>query len=124
MTYKLVEPKTWKYENDGDTIEGILIKAEPSYNYNNKVYTLRTDIGLQIVFGTTVLDDKMGLVTNGAKIKIVYKGTKESEKGKNPMKMFEVYLDEDDVKDVKDVKSASLVSSDELNTKDVTDPLF
>ncbi len=40
----------------------------------------------------------MSLVNIGDKIKIVYKGTKKSEKafGKNPTKMFQVYRDEDE----------------------------
>lgn len=84
------DPKPWKPEDEGDSIQGKLLrKREKSGKYDGEAYTIESDDGLYVVFGTTVLEDRMKLVQPGDLVKIVYKGTTKSDKG-NDTKLFEV----------------------------------
>jgi hypothetical protein len=93
MTYEKIEPVVWKPINDGDTIEGFLIHIDTdSGKYKSKIYHIET-IGnkeQKVVFGTTVLDDKMKCIVIGDRIKIIFKGTTKNEK-KQDVKIYEVY---------------------------------
>lgn len=93
MVFRKIIPTVWKPENAEDSIEGILIKAEPSGNYANKVYSLECKTGFFIVYGTTVLDDRMSYVKEGDIIRIVFKGLQKNKKGQDT-KIFEVLKDE------------------------------
>lgn len=94
MAFKKIEPGVWKPANAGDKIEGVLIKAEPSSSYENKVYSLETSDGAQmVVFGTTVLDNRMSYVKTGEKIQIVFKGVEKNKKNQDT-KVFDVFKDD------------------------------
>lgn len=95
MVFQQHEPSIWQYAKDGDEIVGTVLNIEDSKAFENKkVYHLETDCKKQItIFGTTVLDSKMIGIKIGDKIKIVFKGTKEGEKGKNATKLFVVFKD-------------------------------
>lgn len=94
MVYQLINPNVWKPVTSGDSIEGFLIKIEQSRTYDSKVYNIESLEKKQIVvFGTTVLDDKMSYVNPGDKIKIVYRGVVKNSKGQDT-KVFEVYKDQ------------------------------
>jgi hypothetical protein len=92
--FEKIEPNVWKPINEGDEIMGTLIKSEKSANYDNKVYSLETEEDGQtvhkVVFGTTVLDDRMGYIKEGDEVKIVYKGTQKNKKGQDT-KIYEVF---------------------------------
>ena len=94
MTYKEIEPTDWKYENDGDFIEGFLIQVQDNIGPNNsKLYSIETPEGVKNVWGATLLDSRMALVKVAEKIKITYKGKAEAKDGKNPAKIFKVEVD-------------------------------
>lgn len=94
MTYKEIDPTDWKYENDGDFIEGILVRSQKDIGVNKSMlYSIETPEGVKNVWGATILDSRMALVTVGSKIKITYKGKAEAKAGKNPAKIFKVEVD-------------------------------
>lgn len=101
LVFKKIEPNVWKPEKEGDMIEGKLIKVEPSIQYSSQIYSLETKTnGHVIVFGTTILDDKMCYVKVGDVIRIVYMGNKPSAKGQ-PTKMFDVFVDAPETQEAK-----------------------
>lgn len=98
MVYKEINPNVWEYENDGDAIEGILVKIVPDVGVNKStIYSLETKPGIFMnVWGSAILDQRMSLVTVGQQIKITYKGLSEGKPGKNPAKIFKVEVDRDE----------------------------
>ena len=96
MVYKEINPDVWTYEEDGDFIEGVLIKAQADVGENKSMlYTLETEpSNFVAVWGSAVLDQRMSLVKVGQKIKITFKGLGEKKFGKNPPKIFKVEVDE------------------------------
>jgi hypothetical protein len=94
MTYKEISPSQWTYSNDGDFIEGILVRKQEKVGANQSMlYSIETSQGVKSVWGATVLDERMALVNLGDKLKITYKGTGEAKKGKNAPKIFKVEVD-------------------------------
>jgi len=91
--WNLVQAEVFKFQQENDTIEGKLIHVEDSKKYNNKVYTIeKADKKNIIVFGSTVLDNRMQLVPLGSIVKIVFKGLEENKKsGQEDIKLFDVY---------------------------------
>jgi len=91
--WKKVEKDVFKFEKEGDNIEGELILVEDGKAYDNKVYTIKTDKKELVVFGTTVLDSQMATVPIGKMVRIVFSGIKKSEvKGRNDTKLFDVFV--------------------------------
>jgi hypothetical protein len=96
MTYQEIDPTTWKYENDGDFIEGFLVRTQSDIGVNKSMlYSVETPEGVKNVWGSAILDEKMALVKVGDKVKITYKGLAEAQKGKNPAKIFKVEVDKE-----------------------------
>ncbi len=94
MAYKEINPTDWVYENDGDFIEGVLVRIQENVGPNNSMlYSLETLEGVKSVWGATLLDSRMALVKSGSKVKITYKGKAEAKGGKNPAKIFKVEVD-------------------------------
>lgn len=90
--YTKVEAEIYKFEKEGDMIEGELKSVDDSSSFGNKVYKIETKEGLRTVFGTTVIDSQMQLVPPNSMVKIVYTGEKENKKvGQNPIKLFDVF---------------------------------
>lgn len=89
MEYKKIEPSIWKPEKEGDEIEGVLIGVKDSKKFDNKIYQVESDGNQVIIFGTTVLDDRMSYLKPGDPFKIIFKGTEKSKKGQDT-KIFEV----------------------------------
>ena len=88
--WKEINPLSWKPENTGDIIEGVLLSKTPSKNYDNQVYEIETANGEQKrVFGTTVLDNRMTFVNVGDNVRITYKGTEKNKKDQD-VKIFKV----------------------------------
>ena len=91
MEWKSVEPEVWKYEKEGDSIEGVLIdKREKGGKYNNESYYLENRNKSWVVFGTTVLENRMKLVHVGDVVKIVYKGIQKNKRDEDT-KIFAVF---------------------------------
>ena len=94
MTYEEINPEDWKYENDEDFIEGIVVNKQEDVGINNsKLYSIETQEGVKNVWGSAILDSRMVLVSIGQKVKITYKGVAEAKQGKNPAKIFKVEVD-------------------------------
>jgi len=97
MAYTKVEIGTWKPENEGDFIEGIYKGSESDVGENKSMlYHIETLESKPVgVWGSVVLDTKMIAAQLGDQIKIEYLGKGEAQKGRNPPKLFEVYIDYD-----------------------------
>ena len=91
MTWKNIEPGVWKPEAPEDSVEGVLLVKRSDVGVNNsKAYIIEKDNHEQIhVWGSTVLDNKMELVKEGDKVKIVFKGIQKNQK-KQDTKIFQV----------------------------------
>ena len=95
MTYEEINPTDWKYEKDGDFIEGIVVNKQEDIGVNkSKLYSIETsEKGVKNVWGATILDSRMNFVKVGDKVKITYKGLAEAQGGKNAAKIFKVEVD-------------------------------
>jgi hypothetical protein len=94
MAYEEINPQQWTYTKDGDFIEGILVNKQEDVGVNKSMlYSIETSQGVKSVWGATVLDERMALVQIESKIRLTYKGTAPSKKGKNPAKLFRVEVD-------------------------------
>lgn len=97
MVFQKIEPNVWKPLKEGDEITGVLVRIEDSKQYKNKVYNLevREDgkIVQKVVFGSTILDDKLSFCKIGDTVKIVFKGTSKNKKNQDT-KVYEVFKDE------------------------------
>ena len=86
-----VEPEIWKPEQAGDSIEGVLIyKRERGGKFNKESYYLENSGKSFMVFGTTVLENRMKLVDVGDFIKIEYKGLEKNKRNEDT-KIFQVF---------------------------------
>ena len=80
-----------KFEAEGDSVEGILIAKKENIGANNsKAYVLELpNKEFKHVWGTTVLDNKMQLIKEGDRVRIIYRGIQKNAK-KQDTKIFEV----------------------------------
>jgi len=96
MAYEEINPGEWKYEKDGDFIEGFLVSKKSDVGPNNaKLYGLQTVDGIKNVWGSTILDSRMDFVDIGEKIKITFKGLGPAKAGHNAPKIFKVEVDKE-----------------------------
>ena len=65
-------------------------KREKGGKYNNESYYLENRNKNWVVFGTTVLENRMKLVNVGDVVKIVYKGIQKNKRNEDT-KMFAVF---------------------------------
>jgi hypothetical protein len=88
--WAIVEPSIWKPEKEDDHIEGVLVnkKEEVGVNKSN-VYYVDNKEGTYMVWGSTVLDDRMTIVNVGDLIRITYKGVQPNKRGQDT-KIFKV----------------------------------
>ena len=100
MVFEKIETDVWKPENTNDEIIGVLIKSDDKVGANQSMlYNLEVDTKPVSVWGSTVLDQKMMAIKPGDKIKIVYLGKGAASFGKNPPKLFDVYIDKEEAVD-------------------------
>ena len=51
MTYKEINPEVWTYENEGDFIEGVLLKKEDNIGENKSwLYSISNQDGIKNVW--------------------------------------------------------------------------
>lgn len=84
---------TWKPEEKGDAIEGLLVDVEKGVGENNSTrYTIQeTKTGENFgVWGSAILDSRMKGIAVGMEVKITYQGLGDKKPGKNPPKLFTV----------------------------------
>ena len=89
--WKLVEPNVWKPKEAGDSITGQLVNktAKDENTGLSAKYQLENDRGLFIVWGSTVLDDRMQHVAIGSKVRITFNG-KTKNKRQQTVNLFQV----------------------------------
>jgi len=92
---KLEMAPIWNYKEEGTgaTLEGVLtnIETDKGANHSN-IYTFQKADGESLaVWGTTVLDGRLGSLTIGEEVKIRYLGLSKAGPGKKPYHNFEVY---------------------------------
>lgn len=86
---KLESPNFIRFENIGDTIEGILVNVDTSASYGFGLYTIKINKKEQKRFhGSAQLDDLLMGIEPPTYIKITYTNTQETPMG--TMKVFEV----------------------------------
>jgi len=74
-------PPVWDFEHE-DTIEGKYAgKRSGVGKYQKNVYQIETKDGVYDVWGSTVLDRKMGEVEIGQLVKIIYAGKAKGKGG-------------------------------------------
>lgn len=84
----------WKPTDEGDEIEGTLIKVDTNIGKNNSnIYHLDTNDGVIGMWGSVVLDSRLSQVPLGARVKIVFQGLGEKKGGHNAPKLFKIYVD-------------------------------
>lgn len=94
MAYEEINPGEWKFEKDGDFIEGILVQKQENIGVNkSRLYSIENADGVKNVWGSAILDSRMCLTKVGDKLKITYKGLGEAKGGHNPPKIFKVEID-------------------------------
>lgn len=75
--WKTIEPGIWKPEQKGDSIEGVLVHKEIADKVKSMSAKYRLDVGnneFMLVWGSTVMDDRMQLVKEGQKVRITFEG--------------------------------------------------
>jgi len=86
---------TWDYQTEGpgSSITGVLTRIEHEVGPNaSTLYTLQKESGEFIsVWGSTVLDARLGNLTIGEEIMINYLGKAKGQKGKKDYHNFEVF---------------------------------
>jgi hypothetical protein len=88
-------PDFFKFESIGDKIEGRLQEKAVSDNYGIGLFTLKQDDGgTKRIHGSANLDSLMTGVDIGDYVRIEWVDTKAMEKGKTPMKIFNVEVEE------------------------------
>ncbi len=82
--WETIEPKMWKPEKDGDSIEGVLVNKEPADKSRelSARYKVENPDGIFLVWGCATLDDRMIHVVVGEKVRITFKEKKDIGKGK------------------------------------------
>lgn len=97
MTYEEINPQDWVYKNDGDFIEGILVRVQENIGPNKSMlYSIDTpNDGVKSVWGATLLDQRMALVKVEQKVKITYKGLGEAKGGHSAPKIYKVEVDKE-----------------------------
>jgi len=83
----------WKPEKENEEITGTYTKKvqeDGNWGLKNK-YTIVTDEGEKVIYGTTGLDELFNSVDLGEEVLIIYKGESPSKPPKKPFKLFEMY---------------------------------
>lgn len=95
MTFEELNPSIFKFEKEGDFIEGKLLRVQENVGtHNSRLYSIESKDGIKNVWGSQILDERMALVKVDDIVRITYKGlSKNKSKGKNPAKIFKVELD-------------------------------
>lgn len=85
------EPTTWKPEQEGEVLQGILYKKVSKVNDRSAYYFIQdSNQQLHRVWGCATIDSGMELVEERQEVRITYNGTKELKGRQHPLKLFDV----------------------------------
>lgn len=87
--WEKITTDVWKPEEEGDSIQGVLVDKRTTGDFDSESYSIETKEGFKLVWGTTILQNRMKLINVGDIIKIIYKGTETNKRGQ-PLKIYEV----------------------------------
>ena len=83
--------KFWKAQNEGDSIEGTLLKVRDGQY--GPVYDVETKDGVETVPTSAVLANRIAASDEGKVVRIVFDGLQQSKiKGRNPTKLYKVFF--------------------------------
>jgi hypothetical protein len=90
MEFENINPQTWKPMKESDSVEGIYTDKRESVGANHSnCYYLEKDGQQVMIWGSTIIDDRMKFVKIGDYVKITYKGT-TLNKNKQKLNIFDV----------------------------------
>jgi len=96
MAYEENKPGIFDFKEEGDELEGVLIKIQHDVGpQKSMLYTLEVKEKPLSIWGCTILDQRMVGIKIGDKIKVVFKGLGQAQTGKNAPKIFQVLVDRD-----------------------------
>lgn len=96
MAYEEITPGEWKFSEEGDFIEGVLVQKQENIGVNDSMlYSVENADGIKNVWGSAILDSRMAFVKVGEKVKITFKGLGEAKGGHNAPKIFKVEVDKE-----------------------------
>ena len=92
---RVEDPEFYRFENIGDKVAGVLQEKGVYGNINAGAYVLKQDDGkIRKFHGSVNLDQKMKGVEIGKYCEVEYIDNMQMEKGKTPMKIFDVRVEE------------------------------
>ena len=84
MDFETIEPSIWKPEKEGDSVEGVLKRKDENVGrHQSRTYHLETEIKQIMVWGSTILDERMIHVDIDDYCKITFKGLKPNKLRQN-----------------------------------------
>ena len=91
--WKPIEPNVWKPKEAGDSITGVIVSKSPKDDTTglSAKYQLQNEIGMFLVWGSAVLDDRMQYVSVGSRIRITFNG-KTKNKRNQEVNLFKVEI--------------------------------
>jgi len=93
MGWTKVEHDTWKPEQPNDSIEGVYMGCDESredQHVSNRYYVKDKNNKTWLVWGCSVLDNRMKFVGEGSVVRIIYEGTGKNAKNQ-PMHLYSVF---------------------------------
>jgi len=95
INWTTVTPEVWKPEKPGEQITGVLTNKTPKTDKISARYYVKNKAGVQLLWGSAVLDHRLLSVEPGTPVRITYMGVEKNSKNQD-MKMFEVEVPEKD----------------------------
>lgn len=90
MEFEEINPNIWKPEAEEDSVEGVYISKEENKGANNSnAYHLEKEGKQIMIWGTTIIDDRMQYAKIGEYVKIIYKGIEKNKKGQD-LKIYQI----------------------------------
>lgn len=83
------DAKQVEFKVVGDVFIGVLIESAPKQEKSNSRYYFENSEGRHLVWGTTILDQKLSQVEPGTPVRIEFKEEKKLEGGRT-LKIFKV----------------------------------
>lgn len=116
MVYEDVNPElpeVWTHDTKGDFIEGVYLKKKENIGKNKaNMYFLDVQGTTRSVWGTTVIDNKMEVVSTGNKIKITFLGVNE-DKGYKDYQVQEDKMEQETQKENEQEEAEQETSSEQ-----------